>query len=418
MDFIPAGIPPSFTARPWWYPVFTTSEIVMHKPFVSCIISTMLALAVTAQPSAIDKNKVLDYFQEQQFDEAITFLQPVVAGDSSNQQALRYLGYAYYMSENVKAAQQCYKKMFANDSLNVTANHYLATIYYNRDPDLALDFYARLIRLQPNTAHYYRGLGELLSRKKLKDSALTFLHQAYAMAPGDARNLVSLTEVLIDVKDYPQADSLLEIGLARDSLNPSFLRSRVRSAYEAKDYNSVLLPGERLINIAEVNLSALTKVALAYYNLQKYEDCIRVCEYMLGIGLEVEAVFYYEAKAWAKLKDYDKSNEFLELCLGKALSKTAEMYYFTYGENYEATKQFKKAVAAYDTAFYLFKNPLALYSCGRIYEVELKNATLARQYYTRYLALAQPTAADEKKAYAYVKERWGKKKPAKTKVSR
>jgi hypothetical protein len=54
-----------------------------------------------------------------------------------------------------------------------------------------------------------------------------------------------------------------------------------------------------------------------------------------------------------------------------------------------------------------------LYSCGRIYEVELKNATLARQYYTRYLALAQPTAADEKKAYAYVKERWGKKKPKK-----
>lgn len=416
MDLIRHCIPSRYCARPRWACacfVFLTGKIVMHKSFISFIIATIFALVATAQPAAIDKNKVLDYFQEQQFDEAVAYLQPIVAVDSANQQALRYLAYAYYMSENVKAAQLCYSKMFANDSANVTANHYLATIYYNRDPDLALDFFARLIRLQPGTAHYYRSMGELLSRKKLKDSALTFLNQAYAMAPGDARNLVSLTEVLIDVKDYPQADSLLEIGLARDSLNPSFLKSRVRSAYEAKDYNSVLLPGERLISIAEVNLSALTKVALAYYNLQKYEDCVRVCEYMLSIGLEVEAVFYYEAKAWAKLKDYNKSNEFLELCLGKALSKTAEMYYFTYAENYEATKQFRKAVAAYDTAFYLFKNPLALYSCGRIYEVELKNATLARQYYTRYLALAQPTAADEKKAYAYVKERWGRKKPDK-----
>ncbi len=413
MDLIPACIPPPFDAGPWGAcadSFFLISEIVMHKPIISCIVGTLLALMASAQPSSIDKNKVLDYFQEQQFDEAIAYLQPVVAGDSANQQALRYLAYAYYMSESIKPAQQCYNRMFANDSVNVTANHYLATIYYNRDPDLALEFFARLIRLQPNMAHYYRGLGELLSRKKLKDSALIFLNQAYAMAPGDSRNLVSLTEVLIDVKDYPKADSLLEIGLARDSLNPSFLKSRVRSAYEAKDYNSVLLPGERLISTMEVNMSALTKVALAYYNLQKYEDCIRVCEYMMSIGLEVEAVYYYEAKAWAKLKNYEKSNEFLELCLGKALSKTAEMYYFTYGENYEATRQFKKAVAAYDTAFYLFKNPLALYSCGRIYEVELKNATLARQYYTRYLALAQPTAVDEKKAYAYVKERWGKKK--------
>ncbi|WP_162915878.1 tetratricopeptide repeat protein [Paraflavitalea soli] len=385
----------------------------MNRSLISCIICTLFALAATAQSSVIDKTKVMDYFQEQQFDDAITYLQPAVTGDSANQQALRLLAYAYYMSENVKAAQQCYRKMFANDSVNVTANHYLATIYYNRDPELAMEFFERLIRLQPNTAPYYRSLGELLSRKKLKDSALTFLHQAYTMAPGDARNLVSLTEVLIDVKDYCKADSLLEIGLARDSLNPSFLRSRVRNAYEAKDYPSVLSPGERLISITEVNMSALTKVALAYYNLQQYENCIRVCEYMMSVGLEVEAVYYYEAKAWAKLKNYEKSNEFLELCLGKALSKTAEMYYFTYGENYEATKQFKKAVAAYDTAFYLFKNPLALYSCGRIYEVEFKNATLARQYYTRYLAFAQPVAPDEKKAYAYVKERWGKKQPKK-----
>lgn len=383
----------------------------MHKPVISCVITMMMALAVTAQPSSIDKNKVLDFFQEQQFDEAISYLQPVVAGDSSNQQALRFLGYAYYMSENVKAAKQCYLKMFGNDSVNITANHYLANIYYNRDPDLALDFFARLIRLQPNNAHYYRGLGELLSRKKQKDSALLFLNQAYALAPGDTRNLVALAEVFIDVKNYTRADSLLEAGLARDSLNASFLRSRIRSAYDNKDYEAVLLPGERLMRIMDITISALNKVALAYYNLQRYEDCIRVCEHMSGMGLESEAINYYQAKSWAKLKDFVKSNMFLETCLGMAISNNAEMYYFAMGENFEGLKQFKKATAAYDTAFYLFKNPMALYSCGRIYEVELKNETLARQYYTRYLALAKPLAADEKKAYAYVKERWGKKKP-------
>lgn len=385
----------------------------MLKLFVSCAISLLLVGTAAAQPAGIDKNKVLDYIQEQQFDEAISYLQPIVAGDSANQQALRFLGYAFYMSDNVQAAKQCYLKMFSNDSVNLTANHYLATIYYNRDPDLALGFFARLIRLQPNTAHYYRGMGELLSRAKQKDTALLFLQQAYALAPGDARNLVSWAEVLIDTKEYTKADSLLEIGLARDSLNAAFLKARIRSAYEAKDYNSVLLPGERLMRINEVNLAALSKVILAYYNLQKYEDCIRVCAYMASMDIQVEAIYYYEAKARAKLKDYEKSNALLELCLDKAISKNAEMYYFGLGENYEAIKQYKKAVAAYDTAFYLFKSPLALYNCGRIYEAELKNETLARRYYTQYLALAQPADPSEKKAYAYVKARWGRKKPKK-----
>lgn len=385
----------------------------MRKTFVACILSMFGAFTVIAQPSTFDKNKVLDLFQEQQYEEAVSYLQPVIGSDSANAQALRLLSYAYYVNEDIPRAQQCYWKLFALDSNNITANHYLATIYYNREPDIAMNFLARLVRLQPDKAQYYRGLGELLSRAKMKDSALLYLNQAYALAPGDYKNLVALAETLIDIKNYAKADSLLEVGLARDSLNISVLKSRIRSAYEAKDYKSISVPGERLIRLQEVSLNTLTKVVLGYYNLQQYEDCIRVCEYMLSMELHVEAVYYYEAKAWAKLKDYKKSNELLEICLDKAISKNAEMYYFDLGQNHEATRQFKKAVAAYDTAFYLFKAPLALYNCGRIYEAELKNETLARQYYTRYLALARPQAPDEKRAYAYVKERWGKKKPKK-----
>ena len=389
----------------------------MYKLFLSCLLSLLLAGTVIAQPQplpqAFDKTKVLDYFEEQRFEEAISYLQTVIGSDSVNTQALRLLGYAYYMNEDITRARQSYLKLFELEPDNITANHYLANIYYNRDPDLAMGFFARLVRLQPKAAQYHRGLGELLSRSKQKDSALVFLNQAYALAPADYKNLVALAEVLIDIKNYTRADSLLELGLARDSLNAAILKARIRSAYEAKDYNSVLLPGERLMRIYEVNLGALSKVILAYYNLQQYENCIRVCEYMASMDIQVEAIYYYEAKARAKLKDYEKSNALLELCLDKAISKNSEMYYFSLGENYEAIKQYKKAVAAYDTAFYMFKSPLALYNCGRIYEAELKNETLARRYYTQYLALAQPADPAEKKAYAYVKERWGRKKPKK-----
>jgi len=141
-----------------------------------------------------------------------------------------------------------------------------------------------------------------------------------------------------------------------------------------------------------------------------YSDCIRVCDYMLQNQLEIESVYYYEARSYAKLKDFAKSNELLQTCLTKAISKTAEMYYYNLGENYEATHQFTEAVKQYDSAYYLFKDPLMKYYAGRIYETNLNNEKLAGKYYKQYLQFAKPESADEKKAYQYVKTRWGKKR--------
>lgn len=89
------------------------------------------------------------------------------------------------------------------------------------------------------------------------------------------------------------------------------------------------------------------------------------------------------------------------------------MYYYNLALNYESLKQYKKAVGNYDTAFYLFKNPVMNYNSVRICEINLKNTPLAQKYYTE--TKANPAEADEKKAYAYLKERWGKKEKAASK---
>jgi hypothetical protein len=69
--------------------------------------------------------------------------------------------------------------------------------------------------------------------------------------------------------------------------------------------------------------------------------------------------------------------------------------------------EFKRALANRDTAYYLFKDPVGLYNCGRLAELGLHNMGLARSYYRRYLAVAEPKTAEEKRAYRFVKERWG-----------
>ena len=381
----------------------------MKKIFQLLLIQILFLCNTKAQSNTIDKNKVMEYFQNQQFDEVISYLSLAAVEDTQNIQLLGYLGYAYYMNDNTAAAEKYYGAIFNIDSTNVAALQYLAILNKNDNPDGALQYTRRLINLQPSKAAHYRSMAELFRRKDKRDSAYVNYNKAFELSPEDAKNGVGLADILLDDKKFARADSIIEAGLAQDSVSISFLKLRIRSAYNADDYLGVRIPAERLIRLDEAPLTSLTQVVIAYYNLKLYTDCIRVCEYLAFKGFALDNIFYYEAKAWAKLKDFNKSNELLKICVSLSISKSAEMYYYNLALNYESLKQYKKAVGNYDTAYYLFKNPVMNYNSGRICEINLKNTQLAQKYYIEYLAKANPTEADEKKAYDYVKEIWGKK---------
>lgn len=377
--------------------------------FILIIISGVYN--INAQSTAFDKNKVMEFFLNMQYDDAIDYLLPAERFDPSNLQILGFLGYAYNMNEDLTNAGQYYGKMLSIDSNNIAANQYFANFYSSSELDRARGFVYRLINLKPDNAFYYKKMGDLFRRKLEKDSALLYYNFAYQLLPNNATYGASLTELLIDQKNYSRADSILQEGLNKDSLNILYLKLRIRSFYETKAYTQVLKPGETLIRLEEGPSSAFSQVALSYYNLKMYKDCIRVCDFMIDKELGSESIYYYAAKSWSKLNEYKKSNELLRVCLGMAISNTAEYYYHALGENYEELKQYKTAIAQYDTAYYLFKKPIMLYNSGRIWDSNLKNETAAKRYYSRYLSMARPESTDEKKVYDYVRKKWGKVKP-------
>ncbi|MDO6434842.1 hypothetical protein Q4E93_29790 [Flavitalea sp. BT771] len=357
-----------------------------------------------------DKNVVMDYFQNQQFAEAIDYLQPAFAADSSNINTLSWLAYANYMNEDKQASEVCNLRILQLDSNNISALSYLVNLNKDDAHVIAMVYALRLIRLQPNKAAWWRTMGDLFRRSNEIDSAIIYHRHAYELAPTDSKNAVALGDALIEKKLYHQADSVLDAGLARDSMNLSLLRSRIHSAYLAQDFAAAIAPGEKIRQLNVPILNALTWLALSYYNLGKYPECVSTCEYMQYNGFDIESIYYYEARAYSKMKEYKKSNDLLAICLNKAISHTAEWYYNDLGSNFEELKDYKAAVAHYDTAYFLFKEPLMLYNCGRISETALKNPGLARKYFALYLKTAHPTSAEEKKAYNYVRSHWARRK--------
>lgn len=382
-------------------------HIAMKKVFSITFVCFVFIGDVYSQ---IDKSRVMDFFQNQEFAEAIDYLSPSIQADSGNINLLGWAGYAYYMSDKTREAGDCFRRVVAVDSTNLSALHYLVLLELGEaGGGLALKYAQRLLVLQPKRALWWRTAGDCWRRRNQSDSALLYFDSAYALAPGDGKTVAGLADVLIDKKQNARADTLLDYALINDSLNVTLLKLRLRSAYQERDFAAVLLPGERLVRLEDPSVVSLTWLALSYYELKQYGDCIRICEHMLDMGLQLESVYYYEARAFAKRKEYPRSNELLTIALSKAISNTAEWYFDARGDNDEALKDYKSALANNDSAYYLFKDPITLYNCGRLCETGLHNVRMAGQYYRRYLAAAHPKSEPEKKADAYVRKRWGRK---------
>ncbi|HUB59611.1 MAG TPA: hypothetical protein VL978_02850 [Puia sp.] len=356
-----------------------------------------------------DRVAVLNYLQNQEYDEAVAYLAPILRADSGNASLLGYAGFAYYMTEDYRSSGACYRRVLALDPNNIPALHYLLLMSVNEHPAEAMTYAGRLVELQKGKGAWWRMMGELYGRMNQRDSALAYYRRAYALGPGDVRTIAGLADLLIESKDFAAVDTMVDAAMQQDSLNPTLNKLAVRAAYLSQRYERAIEPGERLVRADEPSVQALTWLALSYYELKAFPDCIRVCEHMLDLGLTEEAVYYYESRAWTKVGEYRRSDSLLQIALKMAISPTAEWYYFDLAANHESLHEHREAVANYDTAYYLFRDPTVLYTCGRICETEIHDLARARRYYLRYLAVAKPKTKEEREAVAYIRKRWGKK---------
>jgi tetratricopeptide (TPR) repeat protein len=106
---------------------------------ISILLTVLLFEAgkTDAQSPLVDRNIVMDFFQNMQYDEAISYLHVAQKKDSVNLQILGYLGYAYYMDDDMNNAGIYYQKMLDVDSNNISANQYFANICSNPEPEKA-----------------------------------------------------------------------------------------------------------------------------------------------------------------------------------------------------------------------------------------------------------------------------------------
>ena len=374
----------------------------------SLILSGCLLTAGYANAQSVDRNRVMEYLQDQHYEEAIAYLKPGI--DTTNAREVALLAYTYYQAGKTGDATAAYQKVLSIDSNYVSAHQYLATILLQQEQTLgAIGHFKRIVALQPLNATAWKQLSFAGFSGHQDDSAFKWLNRAYELKPSDPRVVARLAEEWLDRKKYNTADSLLSLYLAADSSSGIVIMTAVRTSFLKKDYPRTLRFGHKLMEQGIASPNTFLYVTSACYNMQQYEECVGIYEYLKARNATSENIIYYAALAETQLKKYGESNELLKLCISMALSPSLDNYYSGMAVNYEATGKYKPAIASLDTAYYLFHQPLRQYSIGRIYDAHLKNEAVALRYYRKYIQLYKPEAtAEEKDIYKYLKARVAK----------
>ena len=95
----------------------------------------------------------------------------------------------------------------------------------------------------------------------------------------------------------------------------------------------------------------------------------------------------------------------MDKCISQTIQKEAGIYLKAKAVNYEQMKDYKKAMNYYDTAYYIFRNPIDVYLAGRIADHYLKDRTKASAMYRFYLKLNPvPANENEESILKYISE--------------
>ncbi|MHB1922718.1 MAG: tetratricopeptide repeat protein [Chitinophagaceae bacterium] len=155
----------------------------------------------------INDSLVMGYFQDEQYIQAINYLLTNKATEKGNEKALSLLGYAYFMNHQYQHSTDIFQKILPNDSLNISANNYLARIsFLQKNYPSAIHFYHQLVIIRPLVAYFSKQLATSYKKVSQIDSAVKYYFQADLDNPQDPDVVVSLSELLEEKRDSTEAD--------------------------------------------------------------------------------------------------------------------------------------------------------------------------------------------------------------------
>lgn len=361
----------------------------------------------------VDNNKLLELIENQRFTELANYLESVYPNGTEDPKILTRLSYAYYMSGNLPKAEANYLKLLGRDSTNFSTLNSLANVANKRgNYKQVIEYYKKILAVDSTNFYITKQTAFAYGQVNDSDQEFKYLKKANLLNPLDADVAYDYSLSLITRLALLKADAVLKIALTADSTNLILLKGTLTINYINENYLEVVRIGEKLFALGDEANETKNKVGIACYYVKEYQKCIDLMMALEEAKVQTESSYYFTALSYRKLKQLDKSNDFMNAAINAAISNNIKIYYQELGVNRETLKQYKPSLLNYKKALEFDGSNTINYSIARIYDAELKQPKTALTYYKAYLKKANKMEKDDLPFIAYsefrVKEIEGK----------
>ena len=316
---------------------------------VSFIIILILAFKAEAQTSALAVSDSL--YAVGEYAEAINKLQEITP---QTEKTYLKLAKNYAANRQPEIALENYKKVLAgNPNRVLTAIDYGELLVKTGKLEKADSLFNSLSEKYPENANFKFQQG--LIKEKLKDSMATaYFMQTVILDTTHQGALYKLAKDKLKNRQYTMAEYYSKQGLRANANNPSLLSILAQTYSSLKLYEEAIPHYEKLIELGEDTEFIYNKLGFAYYRLRAYKKAIAMYKEALNFEDRNSATHYTLGKLYALLGDLDKSETHLLMSI-LIKKQPVDDEFFSLALTYKMMEKYKDALEYFNKA--LEENP-------------------------------------------------------------
>lgn len=365
----------------------------MKKFFLLFIfIAIQFQISGAQDTTALDKEKLLEYYQSQRYPDAVQYLQTIFKQETEDPKELNQLAYANLMAGNYSIAEMNYLKLYSQNPSALTVLFGLADVNIRRGNDFkAKSYYLQVIKIDSNNFNAYKQLAQL-SKPDVMEDRLKYLSKAHQLNPVDADVAADLCEIYFIKDDLAKLQKTLEPALKADSSNLKLLKVKMSSNVAEKKYQEAIKIGEQLMALGDSSTLVLNNQGKSHFLSLEYQNSLQYFLRIKDPAADVETLMYHIGMSYRGVKDYKNSISYFQNAIKEGVSPKTATYYGLLGGSLEMVNKNEEAINAYKKGLQFENNGSLLYNLALMYETKLNDKKNAISYYELYLK-----TIDEKK---------------------
>jgi tetratricopeptide (TPR) repeat protein len=364
-------------------------------PTLFLIAICFTSICCAQQTRATNDALLVEYYQNQRFADALTYLKNIYTEPVTDAKELSRLAYVSSMARLLPDAEGYYHRVYDLDSTNTSVLYNLANINQRRGNNNKAEFYfKKLVVLDTLNFNAYARLAQIKRDKGDIDNALLYFERANKLNTTDADVAISLSE-LYDMKKRPtEAEKSLTIAITADPENIILQEALLKLYYVESKWKETVRSGEQLLLLGDSTVFTLAKLGRGYFQTKNYTCGISVLLTIPELD-QTENTAYYTAACYKLLGDHKKAIQYFNKAVTLSISAGTATYYNEIADSYETQKIYKKAKENYLKGLLYDEQPLAYYYLATLFDAKLKDQKNALKYYKKYIA-ANPDQKQQK----------------------